>query len=621
MANSPGSLSPRQRMINMMYLVLTALLALNVSKEVLNAFHSVNYGLSNTNESTIINNDQVYSQFSYAAERNPVKAGPWKEKAFQVKSDVDEIESMIKEIKFELVKKTDKGVISFIGHVDEDGDAKKEKIKDISYADFIKANPSLKDKEIGFEKDGKLKAVQNDKNREASWTILRDKDLKKEQIPYGPNLKEKIDNLNNLLQDLSDGNDNLQKSITKILSTEGKKKESIKTPILPFLAKSESQGWLAENFKDMPAVAAYTILTKLENDILSVEADVIKYLQKEIDAGAIKMTGGQAIVKAKKEFIFSGEEFIADVFFGASDTTKEPVIYIGNYKKNEDGSYRMTGSYDSLSVVGGRGKYVVETKKVGLKSYGGLLKIMTDNETKFYPFQGEYLVAKRTVVVSPVKMNTFYILASKGDIDKKKIDEKNGNPVEVSVPGYAQENLSIACYEMTRDGKKWKSTKNKIKSKRDGKGKFLVYPTKTGRAVVKVIAKQDGQNKTIGSKEFKVKRVPNPELKLIGGKNGKISRSKSLSSAARLQATMGSGFDFDGVKYRVTGFTFLLVGDAEQVSVKGYKLSTGGSDQKKVANILKTLSVGDKFLLTDIRVKGPDGKPRPMDSKLFTITN
>ena len=85
MANSPGSLSPRQRMINMMYLVLTALLALNVSKEVLHAFHSVNYGLSNTNETTIINNDQVYNQFSYAAERNPVKAGPWKEKAFQVK--------------------------------------------------------------------------------------------------------------------------------------------------------------------------------------------------------------------------------------------------------------------------------------------------------------------------------------------------------------------------------------------------------------------------------------------------------------------------------------------------------------------------------------------------------
>ena len=43
--------------------------------------------------------------------------------------------------------------------------------------------------------------------------------------------------------------------------------------------------------------------TKLKNDILSVEADVIKYLQKEIDAGAIKMTGGQAIVIAKKEFI------------------------------------------------------------------------------------------------------------------------------------------------------------------------------------------------------------------------------------------------------------------------------------------------------------------------------
>ena len=72
----------------------------------------------------------------------------------------------------------------------------------------------------------------------------------------------------------------------------------------------------------------------------------------------------------------------------------------------------------------------------------------------------------------------------------------------------------------------------------------------------------------------------------------------------------------------MTGFQFILIGDAEQVSVKGYKLSTGGSDQKKVANILKTLNVGDKFVLGDIKVKGPDGKPRSMGSSpIYTITN
>ena len=200
MSNAPSSLSPRQRMINMMYLVLTALLALNVSKEVLNAFQSVNFGLANTNESTNDNNDQVYTQFEYAAERNPVKAGPWKTKAFEVKKRVDSLQFLINEIKYDLVMKVDKEVL-FLGHVDEDGKAIPLKDKKVSYRQLLENDANsdspvgFKDMKIGYkDKKGKLRVLENDKNRDKSWELMSDEVLKLNQkkltkVQYGPKLK------------------------------------------------------------------------------------------------------------------------------------------------------------------------------------------------------------------------------------------------------------------------------------------------------------------------------------------------------------------------------------------------------------------------------------------------
>ena len=91
--NHPSELSPRQRMINMMYLVLTALLALNVSKEVLDSFFEVNVGVVRTTNEFDNKNNETYSAFMQAVEQNPVKAGPWKEKAFQVREKAENLEN------------------------------------------------------------------------------------------------------------------------------------------------------------------------------------------------------------------------------------------------------------------------------------------------------------------------------------------------------------------------------------------------------------------------------------------------------------------------------------------------------------------------------------------------
>src|SRR5580698_742080 len=76
-----GKLTPRQKMINMMYLVLTALLALNVSQEVLNAFHLVNEGLQSSNGSLTSKNDGIYKAFDKQLSDDKVKAQQFYDKA------------------------------------------------------------------------------------------------------------------------------------------------------------------------------------------------------------------------------------------------------------------------------------------------------------------------------------------------------------------------------------------------------------------------------------------------------------------------------------------------------------------------------------------------------------
>ena len=70
-----GKLSPRQKMINMMYLVLTALLALNVSKEILDSFITVNNGLENTKSSLADKANETYTTFASYAQQNAEKYG------------------------------------------------------------------------------------------------------------------------------------------------------------------------------------------------------------------------------------------------------------------------------------------------------------------------------------------------------------------------------------------------------------------------------------------------------------------------------------------------------------------------------------------------------------------
>ncbi|NMB51461.1 MAG: hypothetical protein GX999_03955, partial [Bacteroidales bacterium] len=101
-------LSPRQKMIGMMYLVLTAMLALNVSKDVVKAFMQVDKGLTLTVDNYAKKNNLLYQEFDRAAAENPTKAGPYRTTAFSIKERADELYDFIQDLKIEIIKTAEK---------------------------------------------------------------------------------------------------------------------------------------------------------------------------------------------------------------------------------------------------------------------------------------------------------------------------------------------------------------------------------------------------------------------------------------------------------------------------------------------------------------------------------
>ena len=99
-----GKETPRQKMIGMMYLVLMAMLALNVSNEVLNAFDVLSEGLKKTIETLEATNEKVLADFEVQYELNRTKVGPWKDKATLVREKADEIVKFIQDKKVEILK-------------------------------------------------------------------------------------------------------------------------------------------------------------------------------------------------------------------------------------------------------------------------------------------------------------------------------------------------------------------------------------------------------------------------------------------------------------------------------------------------------------------------------------
>ena len=540
-----GKESPRQKMIGMMYLVLTALLALNVSKDAVEAFKLVDKSLTKTTENFTVKNDMIYQEFDQAASENPQKAGPWKNIAYEVKERANEMFEYIQELKIEIIQTAE-------GDDTEALTAEGEII--VEHIQKIDENNIPSEILVGSDQNGKAF-----------------------------DMKAAIEEYRSFLLDVI-GN----KDIAAASSIEG----SLDTddPII----KGEKVLWVNHMFQASPLIAAITLLSKLQSDVRNSEAEVLNFLYKQIDAGSFKFNSLIQTVITNSNYIMRGNEYQAEVFIAATDTTQQPEVLVGKFETtvgaNGIKEYRMIGSdYETLTVdERGRGIYKRKPTALGEKTWGGLIRMKApDGNIVSFPFEEKYTVAPPNVVVSPTAMNVFYV----------SLD----NPVDISVSGGDKVSATMTNGTIKR------GTTKKYR------GSFIASPRTPGKmANVTVTAEVNGVKRAFPPIEFRVETVPDPVAKVDGKKSGAISLSRLKMQAAVFAELENFLFD---THFDITGFTVETTerGFTNAIPSKSNIIT---DDQKKLINRLKRNS---RITFTDIKAIGADGRQRSLPPVVLRI--
>ena len=492
-----GKETPRQKMIGMMYLVLTALLALNVSRSVLDAFSIIDEGLSKTNNTLEAKNDDVYLNFEAQEIINPDKVREWKDRAFGVRTRADSLVQRIQRLKLLVVSEAE-------GNNNEaivDGEIIRDKIKSVT--DYDTPNRIMIGNELTANSRARI-------------------------------LKNEIEAYKMFLLDfVPEENTKLKQSIENSLET---KPEEVRKGI------SEKEAtWEYHKFGHSPLMGFLAIMSNLQINIRNAESELISYLYSRIDAGAFKFNELEATIIPTTNYVIRGNKYSAQIFLAARDTTKPPEVWVTenprpydevkdmqgriiDYKKRDDINYRL------LPVDPGQGKAIYEMpgSSVGPKEWGGIIEIQGPGGNPIRrPFKESYQIVESNVVVSATKMNVFYY-----GVD---------NPVDISVPGIPSDRIDAI------------NTNGVIRRKGDS---WIVMPKRPGYSTIRVFANFEGQRKELGFKEFRVKTVPDPVAMVADRKGGGINKSL-LMAATGVQAVM-ENFDFD-LTFNVTEFTVLVV--------------------------------------------------------------
>ena len=292
MAIKKKHISPRQKMINLMYVVLMAMLALNISSEVLNGFSIVEESLNRTTANSSKENEVLYGNFAEQMKKNPQKVKEWFEKATAVKRMSDSLYNFAQALKVQIVREAD-------------------------------------------GKDGNVYNIKSKDNLEAASHVM---------LAPGTGQGKK----------LYDAINNFRERILKMVPDQHQRDiiESNLTTKVPKNANTLGKNWQEYMFEDMPVAGAVTLLSKLQSDVRYAEGEVLHTLVANIDMKDIRVNKLSAFVIPESKTVISGDQFSAQIVMAAVDTTQQPEIYVGG-QRITNGLYRFTAGAVGEHQFGG----------------------------------------------------------------------------------------------------------------------------------------------------------------------------------------------------------------------------------------------------------------------------
>ena len=514
MAANSARLSPRQKMINLMYIVLTAMLALNVSSDVLDGFTQVHQGLNRSNQNVATRNSAIFAHIEAFANQNPDKGRSWYEKAVQVRQATDSLNSLIDSLKYKIVRKAD------------GDDSEPDKIKsrdDLEAAAVVMLNPAN---------------------------------------PLGKQLRLSVDNFREYITTFIP--DSVKRSnINDILNTTAILRKGNLTP----------HTWEESKFDQQPVVAAVTLLSKLQNDILYAEGEALNTLYNQIDAGDTRVNSLAAHVLPQSRTIMRGTPYSATILLAAVDTTARPSITIGGKE-----------------LPAGENTYEFTPNATGTFTYEGFLSVPHDDGTVTrHPFKSEYTVIEPTATVSATMMNVLY-----AGID---------NPISISVPGVPNSSINASITgggSLVRSGDTW-----------------IARPGAPGQeATINVTANLDGRQVQVAAMPFRVRKLPDPTPYItIATADGGTDSYKGSRPVAKALILKSSGIQAaidDGLlntPFKVQSFETVFF---ESMGHAKPETTSGSEFTPRQRQAIQRLQRGKRFYITRIKAVGPDGTTRTL---------
>ena len=519
MAIKKRPVSPRQKMINLMYVVLMAMLALNVSNEVLNGFDIVEKSLNRTTENSAKENRAIYEDFEQQMKANPQKVKEWYDKAQLVKHMSDSLFDFAAELKLAIAREADGK------HGDPSNIQSKE---DLEAANQVMLAP-------GRGRGEELRQAINS--------------FRERMVKMVPDTAQ-------------------QKIIESNLTTE-----------VPTNVASLGKNWQEHMFEAMPAAAAVTLLSKLQNDVRYAEGEVLHTLVQNIDVKDIRVNALEAFVIPNSQTIVRGDKFSAHIVMAAVDTTQIPDVYIGEQKMElQDNLYEI--------VCGRTGDFTLS----------GHIETVNGNGDKIRrDFEQKYTVVDPSATVSADLMNMLYAGYS--------------NPISISVPGVPLNKISATMTNGTLQPV--------------GPGKYIARPQKIGQdATITVISTNTGRPQQMGQFSFRVRKLPDPTpyIDMKDEKGNPVRFKGGGLQKGLLMSIDGIGAAIDDgildIGFRVLSFETVFydnMGNAVPMVGEGDKFSTRQKDT------FRKLARNRRFYISRVKAIGPDGIERTLPTSMEII--
>ncbi|WP_417875479.1 gliding motility protein GldM [Winogradskyella sediminis] len=499
-----GKQSARQKMINLMYLVFIAMIAMTMSKEVLSAFGLMNTKFDNANELAAASNEGILDQLEKKAEEKPEDFAVVASKAQQISKVSDAFYKFIETVKEEdIVKK---------------GGYEREENGELPYEEMDKGD---KLDELWFTGDRYTK-----RGDEIVAAIEKYKSDIKEIVGDDVKWSKVIESFEKRF------------SLEPIVDSEGAKKK-----------------WLDYHFQGFPAIASYTKLTAMQNDIKATETNMYNGFLGNLVTEAVSLKNYKAIVLADKSAFFAGEKFQGRVVLGKYANVTPTKLNVQGQEIDLTNAIDSTGAAKLDFNVGNVGEHQVE----------GQFTFIEDGKPLDIPIIGNYVVVPRpnSATISADKMNVVY--------------RGVANPMTISFAGVPDNKV--------------RATGAGLKSL--GKGKYVMNPGKGREVTISVTATLDDGTPANDKKTFRIKDIPKP-TGTISGQDGMVRLPKRNLEIGTIGAKLDD-FVFD-LPINVTSFQVKVPGQPT-VNVAGTKMNS----QAKAA--IGRARAGDVITIFNIKAK------------------